>query len=289
MKKTESWSKIHVRIVALLVLNLAVWLAWLLKEDGAIKLEKLRAWWADNFASIMSFYESDEYKKQQSDNIPTLLEQLKGWSENPAPTQAANPTPSAGATANETIKAALEDIQENAYIQWKKNTRYTLLEYSDLECPFCKRHFQNGTVEALLEKYPDDINHVFRHFPLTSIHPNAQLASEAAECAAEAKGSDAFYELIEEMFNLPSLSRDAIVAAASSIGISESSMNACLDSGKFSNKVNEELNEGQSLFGIRWTPGNVIVDNETGRFVAIPWAYPIDKFVLELDNLMANE
>lgn len=239
----------------------------------------------------MSFYESDDYKKQQSDNIPNLLEQMKWWAANPAPTPDAwaNPTPTVGATDNETVKSAIATIHESAYLQWKKDTRYTLLEYSDLECPFCKRHFENGTVEALLEKYPDDINHIFRHFPLTSIHPTAQLAAEAAECAGEAKWGDAFYELIWAMFNLPSLSRDAIVAAADSIGVSTTSMNACLDSGKFSNKVNEELNEWQSLFAIRWTPGNVIVDNETGRFIAIPWAYPIDKFVLELENLMAGE
>lgn len=261
MKVAEKVSQIHTRIIALLVLNLLVWVVGLVRNQSA------------NTDGI-------------ADNV---VEQLKNLAQVPTADNAANPTPVAGATANETIKNTVANIHKSAYVQGKKNTRYTLLEYSDLECPFCKRHFQNGTVEALIEKYPNDINHVFRHFPLTSIHPNAQLASEAIECAAEAKWSDTFYKLIEEIFNLPSLSRDAIVGAARSIGISETSMTACLDSGKFSNKVNEQLNEGQSLFGIRWTPGNVIVDNETGRFVAIPGAYPIDKFVMELENLMANE
>jgi hypothetical protein len=49
------------------------------------------------------------------------------------------------------------------------------------------------------------------------------------------------------------------------------------------------MNEWQSLFWVRWTPWNVIIDSETGRFVAIPWAFPLEKFVQELETLIASE
>lgn len=274
-------------IIALLVLNLIVWLAGFAKEDGALKLEKLRAGWAENFAAIMDFYESDTYKKQQSDSIPALLEQMAG--NNPtaqAPTDT-EPTPTAP-TASDSIKDSVANIIAEAYIDGKEGTRYTLLEYSDLECPFCKRHFQAGTVKALVDQYPDQINHAFRHFPL-QIHANAQISSEALECAAEIEGVEAYYDLAGAIFNLASISKDGIISAATSLWIDATEFTACLDSGKYTSKVQAQMNEGQTLFGIRWTPGNVIVDTETGRFVAIPWAFPLEKFIQELETLIASE
>ena len=177
MKAINNMPQSHIWIILLLILNLVVWWAVLFKEDGSITLEKLRAWWSENFATIMAFYNSDAYKKKQTESIPLILQQLNG--DTAAPT-AQNPEPTTAnvnATANASIKDAVQKIKENAYIQWDKNARYTLLEYSDLECPFCKRHFQNGTVAALLAKYPTKINHIFRQFPLTSIHPYAEMAA----------------------------------------------------------------------------------------------------------------
>ncbi len=274
-------------IIALLALNLVIGLAGMLKEDGAMKLEKLRAGWADNFAAIMDFYKSDAYKKQQSDSIPALLEQMAGTEPTAqAPTDTA-PTGTAP-TASESVKNAVAAIVDEAYIRGGEGTRYTLLEYSDLECPFCKRHFQAGTIKSLVAQFPDKINYSLRHFPL-QIHANAQMAAEALECAAELEDSEAYYDLMGSIFNLPSISKDAIITEAGNLGINASSFTTCLDSGKYTSKVQAQMNEGQSLFGIRWTPGNVIVDTETGRFVAIPWAFPLEKFVQELETLMASE
>lgn len=285
-KKTEMSLSTNTIIIWLLILNLVVGLAWFLQEDGAIKLEKLRAGWAENFAAIMDFYKSDTYKQQQADSIPALLEQM-AW--NPgaqAPTDTA-PTPTTP-TANASVKDAVAGIIDEAYIDWKEWTRYTLLEYSDLECPFCKRHFQAGTIKALIDKYPDQINHAFRHFPL-QIHANAQMSAEALECAAEIEGVEAYYDLVWAIFDLTTINKDWIVSAAGNLWINETEFTACLDSGRYTSKVQAQMNEGQSLFGIRGTPGNVIVDTETGRFVAIPWAFPLEKFVQELETLIASE
>jgi len=274
-------------IIVLLILNLVVWLAGFTKEDGAMKLEKLRAGWADNFAAIMDFYESDTYKKQQADSIPTLLEQMAGNKPTAqAPTDTA-PIPTTP-TANQSVKDAVAKIVAEAHIEWKKGTRYTLLEYSDLECPFCKRHFQAGTIQALVAQYPDQINYAFRHFPL-AIHANAQMAAEALECAVELEDTQAYYDLISGIFSLWSINKDSVIAEAGKLGINIGGFTTCLDSGKYTSKVQAQMNEGQSLFGIRWTPGNVIIDTQTGRFVAIPWAFPLEKFVQELETLIASE
>jgi protein-disulfide isomerase len=56
-----------------------------------------------------------------------------------------------------------------------KNARITIVEYSDFICPFCKRHYTAQTLEKIVEKYPNDVNMVFRQMPLVQLHPTAPL------------------------------------------------------------------------------------------------------------------
>jgi len=72
---------------------------------------------------------------------------------------------------------SLEKIQEvkaESYINGNKDAKITWLEYSDLECPYCAKLHNSGTPEELIEKYGDDLNIIFNHFPL-SFHKNAQI------------------------------------------------------------------------------------------------------------------
>lgn len=293
MKKTNTMSQTHLIIIVLLWINLLIGLAGLLREDGAIKLEKLRAGGQENFQKIMAYYQSDVFKQQQSQNIDLMLQQAAQVWDTIAPSvdQAqAQPEPAQGnvVAADQSIQEAIQQIRAEGHIQGNPNARYTLVEYSDLECPFCKRHHQNGTAKALLERFPNDINHAFRHFPL-QFHANARMAAEWLECAADINGSDAFYDMIAQIFELNSINRDGVISAASQLGIDTTSFTECLDSGRFSQKVSNQLNEWQSLFGISGTPGNVIVDSETGRFVVVAGAFPVDRFVQELETLIANQ
>src|SRR5581483_1914058 len=62
------------------------------------------------------------------------------------------------------------------------NAPVTIIEFSDFQCPFCKR-FHDTTLPVLLKKYEGKIRFAYRDFPISSIHPYAQGAAEAAECA----------------------------------------------------------------------------------------------------------
>ncbi len=88
-----------------------------------------------------------------------------------------------GATA-ETIVDLDEDVDpERDHIRGNVDAPVTLVEYGDYECPYCGH--AAPTIAMLLENFPDDLRYVWRHLPLTDVHPNAQMASEAAEAAAE--------------------------------------------------------------------------------------------------------
>ena len=68
----------------------------------------------------------------------------------------------------------------------KPDAPLTLVEFSDYQCPFCRRFFEQ-TLPALKSKYIDagQLRYVFRDFPLDQIHPQARQAAESVHCAAE--------------------------------------------------------------------------------------------------------
>ncbi len=94
-----------------------------------------------------------------------------------------------------TTLTGLSPVTKDDHITGAKKPKVTLIEYSDFECPFCQRF--HPTVKQLLEKYPDDVAVVFRHFPLESIHPNARGYAVASECAAE---QGKFWEFTDSIF-----------------------------------------------------------------------------------------
>jgi len=120
----------------------------------------------------------------------------------------------------------LNDIPapSNQEDHWRGSTdaRYVMIEYSDLECPFCRRF--HATAQQVLDDYSDQVAWVYRHLPLTSIHPRAQLEAEASECAAELGGREAFWTFVDAVFdrtksNGLSFDKDDLAALAAELGI----------------------------------------------------------------------
>ncbi len=91
-------------------------------------------------------------------------------------------------------------VDEGDHMLGNANASVTLIEYSDFQCPYCKTF--HPTVKRVLADYGDQVNWVYRHFPLETIHPNARPMAHAAECVAEAKGNDAFWQFSDLLFGL---------------------------------------------------------------------------------------
>ena len=73
-----------------------------------------------------------------------------------------------------------------------------LIEYSDLECPFCKQF--HPSIQRVLDKYGDQVVWAYRHFPIETIHASARPLAEGSECAAQLGGNDKFWEYIDYIF-----------------------------------------------------------------------------------------
>jgi protein-disulfide isomerase len=125
----------------------------------------------------------------------------------------------------------------------------TLLEYGDYECPFCGRAFWE--LNKLERVAGDQVRLVYRHFPLTQLHPHALLAAEAAE-AAGAQGK--FWEMHDTLFtNQQNLEARALVDYASELGLDLPRFNRDLQEHRHLPKVRRDFFEGVRS-GVNGTP-----------------------------------
>ena len=105
-----------------------------------------------------------------------------------------NPPPP---TPSEQDLAVFTPDPESDWIKGPEDALITFIEYADFQCPYCSVASQN--LRALLEKYPDDVRIVYRHFPLASIHDKAIPAARAAE-AAGLQGQEAFWDMHDLLY-----------------------------------------------------------------------------------------
>jgi protein-disulfide isomerase len=154
----------------------------------------------------------------------------------------------------------------------------TIVEFSDYQCPFCRR-WHAEVYEPLLAAYPGKIRLVYRHFPLTSIHPDAMSAAEAAMCAGE---QDAYWPFHEKLFSSESLGSSTYIQYAQDLGLDMNSFESCMNDRKYQQAVDEDLNFAVDL-GIRSTPTFFI------NGLAIVGAQPLDVFKQVIDKELAGE
>ncbi len=140
----------------------------------------------------------------------------------------------------------------------EENAKVTIVEFSDFQCPFCKR-FTDEAFAQIKKEYIDTgkVKFAFRHYPLP-IHPNAPKASEASECANE---QDAFWQYHDKLFetqdawsNLTSTeAQTTFVTYAGELGIETGQFQSCLSSGKYADKVQEDTDAAVAA-GVTATP-----------------------------------
>ena len=165
--------------------------------------------------------------------------------------------------------------------------KVALIEYSDFECPFCKRHFP--TTQQVVSTYGDKVAFVYRDFPL-SFHANAHKEAEAGRCVYELGGNEAFWKYHDYVFtnttgNGTGFALDQLPVAAKQAGVDVNKFQSCLDGGKYVKVVDDEVTEGQGA-GVKGTPGNFIVDLTTQKSTFISGAVPFSSFQAAIDPLV---
>jgi protein-disulfide isomerase len=127
--------------------------------------------------------------------------------------------------------------------------RVVLVEYGDYECPYCRlAHIQ---VLRLGKHFGDDLTYVFRHFPLTEIHPHAGLAAETAEFAG---AQNRFWDMHDAIYAYQDqLSLLFLSGAARALGLSERNLEIALEANTYAPKVAQDFRGGVRS-GVNGTP-----------------------------------
>lgn len=149
-------------------------------------------------------------------------------------------------------------VDETDHARGAVNARVTVIEYSDLECPFCKRF--HPTMQQLVREYPEDVRWVYRHFPLAQLHSQASKEAEATECAGE---QGKFWELLDKILEVtPSnngLDLTTLPDLAAQAGVANiPQFQTCLETGKYADRVAEDLADAEAAGG-QGTPYSVVI------------------------------
>lgn len=164
----------------------------------------------------------------------------------------------------------------------KKDAPVTMIEFSDFQCPFCRK-FYKETLPQIKKEYIDTgrVKFVYRDFPL-DFHQGAKPAAEGAECARD---QNKFWEMHDAIFNEQEkqgqgtiqFTKTDVIKWAGEIGLDMSKFNQCLDSGKYKQEVEKDIADGLAA-GVNGTPATFI----NGRLVS--GAQPLAAFKAVIDE-----
>jgi len=154
----------------------------------------------------------------------------------------------------------------------------TIVEFSDYQCPYCKRWHQE-VYEPLFAAYPGQIRLVYRHLPLTTIHPDAFSAAEAAMCAGD---QNAYWQYHDMLFTGTLLGTDIYTQYAQDLGLDMTVFESCITEHKYQSAIETDSDFALNM-GVRSTPTFFI------NGLAVVGAQPLDVFQQVIDKELAGE
>lgn len=190
--------------------------------------------------------------------------------------------------ANERVRNVRPLSPERDHVYGSPDAPISLIVYADFECPFCKQF--HTTPKDIADAYPGEVNVVYRHFPLPIHAPGARRQAEAAECAAELGGNQAFWGYADAIYdrtesNGAGFPQAGLAPLAAELGLDAARFQACLDDGRYVERVQEDVAEATQL-GIDSTPTVIVRQNRTGEVRLRSGALPIDVYTADIEAML---
>ncbi len=185
-------------------------------------------------------------------------------------------------------------VDDTDYIEGNEDSKVIVVEYSDPECPYCVQ--VSPTIKKVREEYSDKIAFVYRHFPLTQIHPHALDESQAISCAGAVGGSKKYYEYIDAFYDYKmskqttQLTKTGKEDFARSIGIDMQTFTKCMTTKQTEQVVIDSINDGVTA-GVQGTPSTfVLLKTRKGYEVVsmVDGARPYEFFKAVIDEALTR-
>lgn len=197
------------------------------------------------------------------------------------------------AVQEELNDGAARTVDESDYILGNPNAPIVMIEYSDYDCPFCKRYHE--TMHQIMDEYgvTGRIAWVYRQFPLRELHPNAPVVSEAALCVGDIGGNEAFWTFSDLVFDGRSIDQGTNVTKlpqyAESSGVDRSEYSACMNEGRMKQAVEYSIRDGYDA-GARGTPYTILLVGNQQAVINGAQPYDVVKGIVEnlIDQLDGN-
>lgn len=212
-------------------------------------------------------------------------------SNKPGTTPDVNVEPLQGSASLENMRP----ISETDHIRGDINAPIKIVEYSDTECPFCKRF--HLTMKQIFDEYGKDgkVAWAYRHSPLykpnaqgQSLHSKALKESEAMECANEIGGAEKFWAYTDRIYEITPGNNGLDVALlpeiAAYVGLDVAKFNSCLKSNKYKEYIDKDLQNSIETGG-GGTPWSILVDKD-GKKYSINGAQPYETIKQNIESLL---
>ncbi|MBI4993826.1 DsbA family protein [Candidatus Wolfebacteria bacterium] len=177
-------------------------------------------------------------------------------------------------------------ISQDDHIRGSSNATVKIIEFSDLECPFCKVYHQ--TMRQILAEYSGRVALIYRHYPLEQLHSKAKKSAQASECAAELGGNGKFWDFLDQYFVItPSndqMDMSKLPEIAQTIGLNKKQFENCLNSDKYISKIDEQTKNAIDS-GARGTPYSIVISS-SGKKYQISGAYPYAEVKAIIDGAL---
>lgn len=165
-----------------------------------------------------------------------------------------------------------------------------IVEFSDLECPFCKRF--HLTMKRIMDEYGRDNRAVwiYRHFPIEQLHSKAKKAAIASECANELGGNEKFWAYLDRYFEVTPSNNQIDLAQlpeiAKNIGLNKAKFEECLKSDKYNSRIESEIKNAMDSGG-NGTPYSIVV-SKNGKKYPINGALPYEQVKSIVEEALRN-
>lgn len=169
------------------------------------------------------------------------------------------------------------------YSYGKSKSEITVFEFSDPQCPFCRTIHKDKTLQKIVDASKGRVSLATSYFPL-DFHQGAKEESVAGICYGKLAGKSAFIDFKNRAFSRSSetygdyYSPDELASFAKGYGIDAAKYESCVTDGVVAKSLEESMAEASS-YGIAGTPGYLIVNRTTGKYVQVSGAYPLEIFV----------
>ena len=179
-------------------------------------------------------------------------------------------------SAREHAPVAHAERTHPPWVYGRTDARFTIMEYADLECPYCRAYF--SVLQQWIKDHPE-VNWQWHHLPLATHEPAATQAAHLAECVGESKGNDAFWNTIDWIYKHNRGSGAGLPADAT--------VQACLGTGRLLARIQAQA-AAAAREGITATPTLRLTDRETGKTLTLQGPIEGDALLSAIDLLTST-